>query len=560
MNTFTSHQTALIRSALIAEVTALAYAVRAVDINQVGARLAAVVECLGGQIALAISPADRSRVLEITKDVTQLVAASRTQMSMDSNDEADVALQDARDCVDNATAELDNFVRGAAETPSFKAMFDSRENYNASASNYLRGVYWLGEPARERASGTANAASAGTDPMNAPSQRQPEHQHLQCPVVDVEVASTQIENADTHHDLASVLGEGEGTQNSIVPAALKMVDESRMCPQKRPHSDELTCTSEAAKRTREKVPAEVSGDMENGSSDDTADGNADDTGFYSDKSLSSDESGSDEDYEPASSNRSVEGGDDVENNIVPDRIFRKRVSKQEPLAVWTDLADSEHPRTVHVYQSDLNSLQADASLTQTALDYFIYRYSVHETGQVCVCESEMYALMETARYTRLPKKRLRLIHELGEVFDWTSYKYVLLPVSGRNHWSFLVVENPIHADPTKVYHVNSMKSAHSSAYAFDVLQWFLGKIHGTQSNLTAEFEWSTFVHYTKPQQTSCSDCGIYVLHYTNLIAKNIPSEKPHSIEDKIAAWTSGSFNASKATAYRSQLYKSLLPK
>eukprot|EP00644_Phytophthora_capsici_P001823 jgi/Phyca11/108010/e_gw1.14.837.1 len=101
--------------------------------------------------------------------------------------------------------------------------------------------------------------------------------------------------------------------------------------------------------------------------------------------------------------------------------------------------------------------------------------------------------METARITRSPRKKLRLFNELNALFDW-SYQYLLLPVSGKNHWSFLVIENFTHGGMTTVYHVNSLRKAHSSEYAFDVLK-------------------CTFAINTKPQQTNYSDCGIYVLYY-----------------------------------------------
>ncbi|EGZ23557.1 hypothetical protein PHYSODRAFT_413203, partial [Phytophthora sojae] len=115
----------------------------------------------------------------------------------------------------------------------------------------------------------------------------------------------------------------------------------------------------------------------------------------------------------------------------------------------------------------------------------------------------------------------------------------------------------MHPGPTKVYHVNSMKNAHSSAYAFDVLQWVLSETHKSQAESSAPFEWSTFVHLTKPQQSNCIDCGVYVLHYMDGISKHIAAEKPGWIEEKIAAWTGGDFGVKKAAVYRAKLYRTM---
>ncbi|KAE9348278.1 hypothetical protein PR003_g6502 [Phytophthora rubi] len=105
-----------------------------------------------------------------------------------------------------------------------------------------------------------------------------------------------------------------------------------------------------------------------------------------------------------------------------------------------------------------------------------------------------------------------------------------------------------------------MKKAHSSAYAFDVLNWFLAKTHEKSFESAAAFECRTFVYDTKSQQTNCADCGIYVLHYMDTISKHIATDRPGPIEEKVAEWASGGFNATKAAAYRSHLYRELLLK
>ncbi|POM58752.1 Hypothetical protein PHPALM_36559 [Phytophthora palmivora] len=42
---------------------------------------------------------------------------------------------------------------------------------------------------------------------------------------------------------------------------------------------------------------------------------------------------------------------------------------------------------------------------------------------------------------------------------------------------------------------------------------------------------------TKPQQTSCLDCGIYVVHYMDNISVVIAKLKPSPIAGNIATWT-----------------------
>ncbi|EGZ26800.1 hypothetical protein PHYSODRAFT_467362 [Phytophthora sojae] len=163
-----------------------------------------------------------------------------------------------------------------------------------------------------------------------------------------------------------------------------------------------------------------------------------------------------------------------------------------------------------------------------------------EQGVVCCCGSELYGLIEIARYTRNPRLKLRLFEELAEQFDWSTYRYVLLPVSGRNHWSLVIVENFTTAEPTKLYHVNSLRKAHSSAYAFDVLE-------------------CAFAFDTTPQQSNMVECGIYVLYYMEVISKRVAEEKPASIQQDNASWIASGFNVTKASAYRNELHSRLSP-
>ncbi|EGZ06336.1 hypothetical protein PHYSODRAFT_410593, partial [Phytophthora sojae] len=105
--------------------------------------------------------------------------------------------------------------------------------------------------------------------------------------------------------------------------------------------------------------------------------------------------------------------------------------------------------------------------------------------------------------------------------------------------------------PPKVYHINSLRRAHSSAYAFDVTKWFLSNLH---EKVFDAFEWKTFVFNTKPQQSNSVDCGLYLLHYMDVISKHVAAAEPQSIEDKLGEWISTDFNATKAASYRSKLH------
>ncbi|OWZ11830.1 hypothetical protein PHMEG_00015096, partial [Phytophthora megakarya] len=46
----------------------------------------------------------------------------------------------------------------------------------------------------------------------------------------------------------------------------------------------------------------------------------------------------------------------------------------------------------------------------------------------------------------------------GQV-KWASYPFVLVPISGLDHWSFIIVENALQPGPTALNHINSLKGS-----------------------------------------------------------------------------------------------------
>jgi hypothetical protein len=119
---------------------------------------------------------------------------------------------------------------------------------------------------------------------------------------------------------------------------------------------------------------------------------------------------------------------------------------------------------------------------------------------------------------RAPLALLALVRQVHQVAGLVTRHLPTLPLAGRDHYSFLIIENAMLSKPTKVYHVNSMRKAHDSGYAHDVLRWFLTEVQKEErSGSQVELDWTTFVHYTKPQQTNVTDSGLYVLHYMEKI-------------------------------------------
>ncbi|GMF22032.1 unnamed protein product [Phytophthora fragariaefolia] len=108
-------------------------------------------------------------------------------------------------------------------------------------------------------------------------------------------------------------------------------------------------------------------------------------------------------------------------------------------------------------------------------------------------------------------------------------------------------------EETTVYHIDSLKGTHKPEYVFGTLEWFLSGELARRAGCSAEFKWSTYFYKTKPQQTNCVDCGVYLLYYMDKMATGIVGLQPKSILGQVETWCKSSFNSLKAERLRTLL-------
>ncbi|KAE9148683.1 hypothetical protein PF001_g7231 [Phytophthora fragariae] len=149
--------------------------------------------------------------------------------------------------------------------------------------------------------------------------------------------------------------------------------------------------------------------------------------------------------------------------------------------------------------------------------------------------------------------------ELTGNFNWAAHQFVLPPISGSDHYSFAVIENPLRPAETICYRIDSLRGFHDSNLIFAALKWLLAREYRRLNGECTSTEPRSFAYTTSPRQQNSSDCGVYVLHYMHKIARHVTENKPASLAGKMDALTSGSFNVTKAarspTAVLEQLEK-----
>eukprot|EP00644_Phytophthora_capsici_P019604 jgi/Phyca11/133537/e_gw1.542.1.1 len=109
LTAFTKHRDELVEAAFVAEVTALGFATRTNNIEQVVTRSSAITECMGCKIASIVPMSLRASVLRIASDVATHFKASLTQMAMYSDEEANDALRQTQISASDANTSLVQF-------------------------------------------------------------------------------------------------------------------------------------------------------------------------------------------------------------------------------------------------------------------------------------------------------------------------------------------------------------------------------------------------------------------------------------------------------------------
>ncbi|KAE9033963.1 hypothetical protein PR003_g6503 [Phytophthora rubi] len=141
---FEKQRSELLQAALVAETTAMAFATRRNDVRQVVDRSAAVLECMGGQIAVMVPAHVRASILRVISDAAKYIKGSATQMMMYSDDEADDALRETQVSVKDANASLDKNVSDVVEiSPAFADLYSRREKYTTLTTTCLENLYWM---------------------------------------------------------------------------------------------------------------------------------------------------------------------------------------------------------------------------------------------------------------------------------------------------------------------------------------------------------------------------------------------------------------------------------
>ncbi|OWY94804.1 hypothetical protein PHMEG_00035361, partial [Phytophthora megakarya] len=144
-----------------------------------------------------------------------------------------------------------------------------------------------------------------------------------------------------------------------------------------------------------------------------------------------------------------------------------------------------------------------------------------------------------------------------------AYPFVVVPIYGSCHRSFVIIENALQPGPTSLYHVHSFRCCSNLGRISDNIIWYLAHEQKFQAPNIPTPAWNCEGFYTTPLQSNTVDCGVYVLHFIDNISRAVMKLRramrmPRYISDKMVEWTCGTFNENASYCVRTVLYNRII--
>ncbi|EGZ27536.1 hypothetical protein PHYSODRAFT_472272 [Phytophthora sojae] len=106
--------------------------------------------------------------------------------------------------------------------------------------------------------------------------------------------------------------------------------------------------------------------------------------------------------------------------------------------------------------------------------------------------------------------------------DCSSHKFGIVPISGKDHRSFVVIERSLQPGSTIFYHINSLPKYHASHRVLEVLRDFIFSAQPISWTTPPEQLREVYVRYeaVSNERIRC------MLHYMHRLAQYVAEKKP----------------------------------
>ena len=207
-----------------------------------------------------------------------------------------------------------------------------------------------------------------------------------------------------------------------------------------------------------------------------------------------------------------------------------------------------HPRAVKVYPGDISRLRGTEFLNDTLIDFYM-EYIRHQmypgfSERVHVFNSFFYKKLSQTGWSKRGSSDVASFAEKAHrrVARWTrdvnifEKDFVIVPINTAAHWYVAIICHPgaagsgsSHGRETGIIVLDSLGGTHNHVVRnlMDYLTWERHrKVGGGDASPKMNYRDAGVVrtaHPDVPHQTNFSDCGLFLLHYTELFFKASPA-------------------------------------
>ena len=187
-------------------------------------------------------------------------------------------------------------------------------------------------------------------------------------------------------------------------------------------------------------------------------------------------------------------------------------------------------------RADMDCLKKGQRINGFVLSFFIRKY-LPKCDNVHIFCDQIYGMLINMenKHGKSYEDYLKFC-DLTEQFDWAKYKYIQIPICQDGHWSFIVISNPMESldfestrldhGRTSYYHVDSIAGYHDTDEVVGRIHRFMSHELMRKNNFHHSNRYRKVPVPTDPQQKNSIDCGLYVIHYINVINRFL-IEHPH---------------------------------
>lgn len=198
--------------------------------------------------------------------------------------------------------------------------------------------------------------------------------------------------------------------------------------------------------------------------------------------------------------------------------------------------ENDHAGThlkVYMEMIDIDSLMGTKWVRDQVVTYYLKRYILPSPGTYIFSPPVFSNIFEQQR---IPPQNPAMYGNIINVFDWSRYRFVIMPICENKHWSLLIIEEPPPRTGTIIYHIDSIPGYHdTNAMAAVMIKYFAMK-----SNSRTHPQAKAIVPVpTVPNQENSFDCALFVLYYAGKVCDYIIRERPTTLKIAIQDIASG---------------------